>query len=254
MEHSRRVLSDYFYGHYTTHPDALAVPVPLAAALPEIEEPLNFPEVAPDCSGASEALVPVEHRRIRVLAPYWHVGWENAIPGAFVRSGVAERLHHAADGLPDRFGLAVFDAWRPLQLQHEIYEAAYSDQSLPAGFVSVPSDDPATPPPHLTGGTIDLTLTFDGIPLELGTSFDDFTDDARTDSFEGTPGRVRGLRRLLYWTMRSQGFVVIDCEWWHFEYGTRRWSALLGQAPIYGAAHLYREATTTATAGGHDRS
>jgi hypothetical protein len=41
---------------------------------------------------------------------------------------------------------------------------------------------------------------------------------------------------LLYWAMRDQGFIVIDCEWWHFEIGTRRWAALTGRTPWYGAA------------------
>jgi D-alanyl-D-alanine dipeptidase len=38
--------------------------------------------------------------------------------------------------------------------------------------------------------------------------------------------------------MRSGGFVVLHCEWWHFEFGTRRWAAITGNAPRYGAASL----------------
>ena len=150
------------------------------------------------------------------------------------------RLALAAATLPSGYGLAVFDAWRPLVLQQALYEAAYADPTLPPGFVSEPSTDPATPPPHLTGGTLDVTLTHRGAALALGTDFDDFTAAAHTAFFEKTPGSVREHRRLLYWAMATAGFVVIDCEWWHFEYGTRRWAALTGSTPLFGAAQAPR--------------
>jgi D-alanyl-D-alanine dipeptidase len=70
--------------------------------------------------------------------------------------------------------------------------------------------------------------------LALGTGFDDFTTAAHADSYEHSPGLVRDLRRMLYNRMRAAGFVVIACEWWHFEYGTRRWAALCGREPLYG--------------------
>ncbi len=206
--------------------------------LPELTEPSSMPLVAVPAALDHEPMVPIVHRNIRVLQPYFHVGWEQARPGAFVRSGIAERLARVAEGLPDGFGLAVLDAWRPLELQAEIYDAAYADPSLPEGFVSRPSADPTTPPPHLTGGCLDVTLTWQGRPLALGSAFDDFTDEARAAAYEDSPGRVRQLRRLLYWAMQTEGFVVIDCEWWHFELGTRRWAALTGNTPLYGAADI----------------
>ena len=33
----------------------------------------------------------------------------------------------------------------------------------------------------------------------------------------------------------AQGFVIFDREWWHFEYGTRRWPAITGQPAHYGS-------------------
>ena len=81
---------------------------------------------------------------------------------------------------------------------------------------------------------MDLTLTVNGIPLAPGTGFDDLSPLARTDALEGTEGPDRAVRRLLYWSMRKAGFVVYDGEWWHFEFGTRRWAALTGSAPLFG--------------------
>jgi zinc D-Ala-D-Ala dipeptidase len=233
-----RPFSDVNYDRYTTNAATVDVHVPAHPPLPALIEPDMLPPTPVPAAGDHEPLVPIEHQRTRILSPYWHERWDHALPGAYLRAGVADRLARVADSLPAGFGLGVFDAWRPLELQQEIYDAAYTDASLPAGFVSMPSTDPATPPPHLTGGTVDLTLTFDGVPLGLGTTFDAFVDDASTAAFESYPGPVRDLRRMLYWAMRNEQFVVIDCEWWHYEYGTRRWAALTGETPTYGAANL----------------
>jgi len=199
-------------------------------ALPALQDPVPASVTHPD----ADPLVPVHHRRVRVLSNYWHAGWDHALPTTWLRAEAMERLGRAADSLPSRLGLAVFDAWRPLGLQAELYAAAYDEPGLPAGYVAEPIADPATPPPHLTGGTVDLTLTLDGTPLALGTGFDDFSVRATTASLEMEAGPARDLRRLLYRAMRDCGFVVLHCEWWHFEYGTRRWGAILGHAPRYG--------------------
>jgi len=207
------------------------------------QEPLPSlldPEYPPVADPSNDPLVPLQHRRIRVLSNYWHAGWDAAVPNTWFRAGALERLGFVADRLPERLGLAVFDAWRPLALQAELYDAAYHEPGLPPGFVAEPIADPSTPPPHLTGGTVDLTLTLDGTPLALGTGFDDFTPQAFTDSLEQRPGAARDLRRLLYRAMRDAGFVVLHCEWWHFEYGTRRWAAITGNRPIYGPANPQR--------------
>ena len=127
---------------------------------------------------------------------------------------------------------------KTIKAEADEYAAAYADPSLPEGFVSPPSADPGTPPPHLTGGCLDVTLTWLGRALVLGSGFDDFTEEARAGAYEAVPGRVRQLRRLLYWAMRVEGFVVMDCEWWHYEVGTRRWAAITGNTPLYGAADI----------------
>ena len=182
----------------------------------------------------AEPLERVAHRRIRTLANYWHGGWDHAIPDTWLRAGVAERLYAVADALPSPWGLAVFDAWRPLALQRELYDTAIADPTIEPGFMAPVSDDPATPPPHLTGGAVDLTLTFESTPLAPGCGFDDTTRRAHVAHLEATPGPDRELRRFLYWSMRSEGFVVFEGEWWHFELGTRRWALITGGTAVYG--------------------
>ena len=231
-------LSNYDYQGFLYSPEELRVPTNFVAPpLPSLFEPTSLPKVDRPGPRDHEPLEAVQHPRVRVLSAYFHAGWEHSQPNAHLRTRALRRLEAAAMSLPDAFGLAVLDAWRPLALQEAIYNAAYTDSSLPEGFVSAPDHDPRTPP-HLTGGTVDVTLTWNNYPLALGTNFDDFTEDAHSDAYEATPGRTRQLRRLLYHTMYLQGFVVIDCEWWHYEIGTRRWAALTGQPAWYGPARL----------------
>ena len=209
----------------------LGLTLPQYAQLPELIDPISTFDAA---FLRNDPLVLLRHRNIRILSNYWHAGWEESFPEMRLRSGAADALYAVAEGLPERFGLAVFDAYRPLALQAELFDAAYADLALPPGFVAEPWEDAATPPPHCTGGTVDCTLTIDGIPLAIGTDFDDFSDLAHTRAFETTPGPDRELRRMLYRHMRAAGFIVLHCEWWHFEFGTRRWGAIRGQQAFYG--------------------
>ncbi len=188
------------------------------------------PEAAIDPS--DEVLVRVEHPRIRVLSNYWHAGWSTAIPATWLRRSTFERLVAVVESLPPTWGFAVFDAWRPIELQRELFDAA---RDYP-GLMALPSSDPATPPPHLTGGAVDLTLTLNGIPIAPGSGFDDITERAHTTYLEDEPGPDRHLRRALFHSMAAHGFVVYPEEWWHFEYGTRRWAAVTGTTPRFGPA------------------
>lgn len=195
------------------------------------------PPLGPGARHNREPLEELDHPRIVNLRSYLSAGRIGAVEQTLLRTGVARKLRNAATRLPEGFGFAVFDAWRPLQLQETLYQETYREGGpTREGYVSTPTSDPAEPPPHLTGGCLDLTLTWEGHVLELGTGFDCYTEEAATDAFEQRPGKVRSLRRLLYWTMRKEGFVALDREWWHYEYGTRRWATLTGNPPIYGAA------------------
>ncbi len=219
------------FSDFTVPPDPgirLPVDPPPVRVVPE---PSAFPAVeAPDAG----PLVEVGGGRITALAVYHQACLPAAVPVVWLRRAVADRLSGAVAALPPRFGLAVFDGWRPLELQRFLHADAVARLGEAGGFVSEPSADPRRPPPHLTGGAVDLTLTFDGEALALGTCFDAFVARSAADAFEDEPGVVRTLRRLLHQVMTSAGFVPLASEWWHFEYGTPRWAALRQVAPLYG--------------------
>jgi zinc D-Ala-D-Ala dipeptidase len=199
-------------------------------SIPPLESEASALRRSAPATDCGEPLAEISGSGITVLHSYAQDGWRNTVDRQWLRTGTLARLRQVV--LPQDFGIAVFDAWRPLALQRELFDAT----NAAAGFVAPPSHDPATPPPHLTGGTVDLTLSWRGTPLALGTTFDEFTDAAAATAFEDTPGPVRTLRRLLFHTLHRQGFVALAEEWWHFEYGTRLWSSLTGQPARYGPA------------------
>jgi D-alanyl-D-alanine dipeptidase len=185
---------------------------------------------------SDEPLVPLQHKRITSLHTYLNDGWREATELCVVREGVAAALYTAAAGLPPGWGIAIHDAWRPAELQAALYSEAVAVGVEP-GFVEPPSHDDLAPPPHVTGGAVDVTLTWKGQVLCLGTEFDDFSPDAYLRAFEHTPGWVQEARRELYWAMRGAGFVGLPNEWWHYELRTRRWAAAGGgnATALYGA-------------------
>jgi D-alanyl-D-alanine dipeptidase len=110
------------------------------------------------------------------------------------------------------------------------------------GAPSTAAIDPLAPPPHATGGVVDLTLrnVRNGEHLFMGSAFDEVSPISHVDHFE-REGQKRTLtmseelarqnRRILYAVMTEAGFAVNPNEWWHFGYGDKL-SASLTEAPF----------------------
>ena len=201
-----------------------------------------LPLVPDDPSDEPLTVGPQALQGVEYLPVYQQAHWVHATSQCWLRESVWRRLDVASASLPAGFGICVWDGWRDPHLQSLLYADAYGEPGLEPGFVNPPSPDPATPAPHATGGTIDLTLSWRGVPLLLGTGFDAFVPSARADAFERVPDdgpadqvTVRNLRRLLRWAMAEAGFVVLASEWWHFEHGTRLWAAVRQDVPRFGA-------------------
>lgn len=205
--------------------------------LAEIAQGAELSRLPDAPTGVETDLVPIEDPRIRVLGAYFHEGWPHAVAGAFARPDVVRRLKGAAHDLPDEFGIAIWDAWRDPRLQAVLHDTVYADDSLPPGFVAYPDPDPRHCPPHASGGTLDLTLTFRNVALSLGTGFDAFVPAAAAAALEPDgPSLARDLRRLLALAMTRAGFVQHPQEWWHWEFGTRYWAAVTGEPVRFGHA------------------
>lgn len=196
---------------------------------------------------------------IKVFPAYARLGIPGAIPECFVREGVYRALLAAARSLPRGINLLVLDGWRPWRVQQYLFDTlheaihhhhpnAAEDELLARTreFVSLPSRDPAAPSPHLTGGAVDVTLCdADGLPLDMGTLFDEAVPASHTDHFEQSgelppsQRQVRDNRRLLYHAMQQQGFTNLPSEWWHFDLGDQLWAHYGGHSQAcYGPAEL----------------
>jgi D-alanyl-D-alanine dipeptidase len=195
---------------------------------------------------------------VEVRPEYAVRGYRSANREAFARERVAQMLRLAAGSLPPARRLLVWDAWRPTVLQKELFSEEYERQRRlhpefteeelvreTKKFVSIPSADPLTPAPHLTGGAIDLTICdAAGAPVPMGTDFDHFGPEAATRYLEERLESDGGLsieeevalqnRRVLYWAMATVGFTNYREEWWHFDFGNQFWGKVKVQESIYG--------------------
>ena len=108
--------------------------------------------------------------------------------------------------------LKIFDTYRPLSVQQQMFE--HFNTPNYAGFVSNPNGGSI---PHCRGVAIDLTLTNkEGIELDMGTDFDDFSELAyhrcNKISLESQKNRL-----LLLGIMTLAGFDFYSKEWWHYQ-------------------------------------
>jgi D-alanyl-D-alanine dipeptidase len=188
-------------------------------------------------------------------SPYPTSDINGSLITCFVRRSVAKALRKAQRLLPDNLYLVVFDAYRTLRTQKALYDQYYqklkelnpewSEESLALGtqnYVALPSNNPACPSPHNTGGAVDVALYelpdgfhFNGSNPEIvqtrgkllnfGTPFDYGKEESALSYFERigeeralTPNEeeARNNRRILYWLMTKFGFMPIESEWWHF--------------------------------------
>jgi zinc D-Ala-D-Ala dipeptidase len=216
----------------------------------------------------SERAVDVRHHGI-MGENYYHKESDNppydhrapsSIPHLYVREGLLARLVAVNEVLGSLgYELYLFDAYRPVEVQNYFHDEwvpralriahpEWSDEMVRAettrywakGAPSADDIDPLSPPPHTTGGVVDLTLRsrVSGTLLFMGSAFDAIGPVAHVEYFERIAGeRVLSLaeeearmnRRFLFWVMHEAGLVNYPSEWWHFGYGDQL-SALLSGA------------------------
>lgn len=170
----------------------------------------------------------------------------------YLREGVLNQLRVAAIKLQEYkpgWKILLFDAWRPNAVQefmvkHEtdrlINEEGWSPSHLTVAqdqdirekvlrILAVPSENPATPPPHSTGAAIDCTLADgQGREIDMGSPIDENSPRSDPDHFSGSADELdqaaHANRELLYAVMHDVGFHRHQREWWHFSCGDQMWA------------------------------
>lgn len=200
--------------------------------------------------------------RIIVKPQYFLQEIKDSLKECFVREAVAKMLIKASQSLPSNYEFVIWDAWRPIETQKALFNS-YKDKlnasnptlsedelgKLIQKYVSLPSLDKTCPPPHSTGGAVDLSIgEQDGNYLDMGTTYDDFSNRASTRYFEEKIEKGENLssnemvvinnRRLLFNILTEVGFTNYPDEWWHYDYGNQFWAKAKGVNAIYGRVDL----------------
>jgi D-alanyl-D-alanine dipeptidase len=176
----------------------------------------------------------------------------------FVRQSVGDRLLQAQAILQVQepgWRIQIFDAYRPIAVQQFMVEYAFEevlhqrhlererlsvDQEQAIWrevyqFWAMPSDNPATPPPHSTGAAVDITLVdATGQVVDMGSPIDEVSERSYPDHFarfvnpalaDHCPSKAKAHfhRTLLASSMIQAGFCQHPQEWWHFSFGDQMW-------------------------------
>lgn len=202
---------------------------------------------------SNELLLAVPNtQNLKQFPIYFDSNINHAINICVARQSVIQKLQQAADLLPNHLGVLVLDAWRSSAVQKALQEkigdniktiyphlSVDEQQQLLSDFVAPVQADFISP--HLTGGSVDITLFNRETNewLDMGAGFDEPTERSYTHFYEDQPTHPACQnRRLLYSVMSLVGFSNLPTEWWHFDYGNSLWAYYKQRShAIYGAAH-----------------
>ena len=185
--------------------------------------------------------------------PYSHLGapYKDKTSIWKLREEVVNRLVKVHDYLISKssFNLLIYDSWRPLEVQEFMFKRAFllecekSDidisfeniKSYPSilkkveKFWAYPSYDTRCPPPHSTGGALDVCLSDkDGNLVEMGSMVDQMDETSNPYFYANIKNEEaiiwNSRRNLLREIMTKFGFAQHPNEWWHFSYGDQLWA------------------------------
>ncbi len=132
-------------------------------------------------------------------------------PAALMRSEPAQALQKVQQELKKKgYGLKIYDAFRPFSVTCTLWQLV-PDRHYAA--------DPRKGSHHNRAIAVDLTIidVKTGRELDMGTTYDNFTDTAHHD-FTALPENVLANRRLLKYVMWKYGFNYVPTEWWHYHW------------------------------------
>ncbi len=169
-----------------------------------------------------------------------------------LREEVVKRLIKVNDFLKlknNSFSLLIYDSWRPIEVQEFMFNRAFTSECKKLGidpslkdmerypqvkkkvekFWAYPSFDERCPPPHSTGGALDITLADEyGNIINMGSDIDQMDEKSKPDFYQNIKNEEAIIwnyrRNLLKEIMIKYEFVQHPNEWWHFSYGDQLWA------------------------------
>jgi D-alanyl-D-alanine dipeptidase len=197
--------------------------------------------------------IPLEQFAVESPHPYEKLGADYRLRSPyFLRQGVLQALIKAQKQLQTEYPgwrIKIFDAYRPVEVQQFMVDYTFAsvvqDQGLNLAQLSseqrqriwervyqiwaIPSNDPATPPPHSTGAAVDITLVdATGKTVDMGGEIDELSLRSHPDYYVNSSHQKEQeydvQRKLLNKVMSASGFCRHPGEWWHFSLGDQMWT------------------------------
>lgn len=233
----------------TSHAEKILIKKSTSEAL-ALRSSISIEDNGEELIEVPEKLIPRfnPHHYLSLGAPYG-----DASP-FFLRRSVSKLLCDAQAKLKEyypSYSLCFFDGYRPIRVQKYMIEYSFKKLARDRGLdpsninqnekdeimnsvfqVWAPANqDPLMPPPHSTGGAVDLTIMDDsGSLLDMGSAIDALPPHSLPDYYEHSKDaadQTRHSNRLLLNTvMVESGFRRLPHEWWHFSYGDQKWALL----------------------------
>jgi D-alanyl-D-alanine dipeptidase len=148
-------------------------------------------------------------------------------PCALLTKEAARALKSVSNEMNVRgYRLKIFDTYRParavrhfvlwgiedldLRMKPYFYPDLEKQELFAKGYIASQSS-------HSRGSTVDLTLLdmTTGKEVDMGSPFDMFSEVSHPD-YRGITEQQYDNRMILQQVMVRNGFIPIDCEWWHF--------------------------------------
>lgn len=163
------------------------------------------------------------------------------------RRAVAEMLARAQEFLPEGLHFGIVEGWRSPEIQRMMYSHTLQEmrrrhpdwseaalRRLTNRFSAPPED--RSPPPHTTGGAVDLhLLDAQGRELDMVSPFPPHAREAAAMECPDLSPAAREHRRIMAEALSRAGLTNYAAEWWHWSYGDSGWAYRTG-APhaLYG--------------------
>lgn len=153
-----------------------------------------------------------------------------------VRKSVAEMLCKAAKSLPKGYRLGMIEGWRGPHIQRRMYmmtwnmmkekNPEWSETKLKRvvnQFTAPPNK--VVPPPHSTGGAVDVNLlNEDGQRLDHSSPYHPHDPKGFFFDAPGLSDVARRNRDILAEAMLAGGLTNYPSEYWHWSYGDQGWA------------------------------
>jgi D-alanyl-D-alanine dipeptidase len=152
------------------------------------------------------------------------------------RKSVAEFLWRAAEALPDGYKLAIIEGWRPPYIQRRMFAWSYARfkklhpdwtdarlKRLTSQFTA--PMEVKVPPPHTTGGAVDLVIAGpDNRVLDFMSPYEPRDHRCFPFAAKGLSDEARRNRDMLAEALATGGMTNYPSEYWHWSYGDQGWA------------------------------